>query len=116
MALKMNVKKTSAKKSPASKTKSATVSKAKTTSTKSKSAAAKNKSTASTTAPVIDVDGAVAKKILASLKKTKKGKTAGELDTTPAIMQALEKAGKVKRNGTKPTGQRGRPPIVWIVA
>ena len=116
MALKMNVKGKSAGKSTRSastKAKSASAAKSKNTSTKAKTAKSKGK--ASTAAPVIDVDGAVATKILKLLAKSKKGKTATELNTTPAIMQALEKANKVKRNGTKPTGQRGRPPILWVV-
>lgn len=74
------------------------------------------KSKGTTAAPVIDVDGAAATAILKKLKTSKKGKTATELGTTPPVMQALEKAGKVKRNGTKPTGQRGRPPIMWVLA
>jgi hypothetical protein len=118
MALKMNVKGKSAGKSTRSastKAKSTSAAKSKNTSTKAKTSTAKKGKSASTTAPVIDVDGAVATKILKALAKSKKGKTSNELNTTPAIMQELEKAGKVKRNGTKPTGQRGRPPILWVI-
>ena len=110
----MNVKSKGAAKRSSTKAKGSASTSKKNTSTKAKAKSTKNKASASAS-NVIDPDGAVATKILKALAKSKKGKTANELGTTPAIMQALEKAGKVKRNGTKPTGQRGRPPILWVV-
>jgi hypothetical protein len=111
MALKM---KAVSKKST---TKSATKSTgtAKKSTARGKASTAKKSTTKKAAAPELDLNSTEIKGILKKLKTSKKGKTASELGTTSIIMGKLEAAGKVKRNGTKSLGGRGRPPILWVL-
>lgn len=109
MALKM--KSVSAKKSP----KKSTATAKKSSTAKSKTSTTK-KSSAKKAAPELDLNSAEVKSVLKKLAKSKKGKTASELGVTSLLMGKLEAAGKVKRNGTKSLGGRGRPPILWVLA
>jgi hypothetical protein len=111
MALKMkSVEKKATKKSATKSTGSAKKSTA-----KGKATTAKKSSTKKAAAPELDLNSTEVKSVLKKLKTSKKGKTASELGVTSLLMGKLEAAGKVKRNGTKALGGRGRPPIMWVL-
>lgn len=69
----------------------------------------------STTATTAAVAAPTDAQILARLRRAgAKGKTAGELGTTAGHLKSLADQGVVVI-GTRPTGRRGRPPLVFGV-